>query len=281
MAGKRPVIVIVLLAVTLSLFLTAPLYASPSRNDDCLSCHTGSGITINSNATGTLRVNASSFFNIQVIAEGNGESLSIKWPSSLNQYFTFLPSTVADNGPDDRNPAANQVNATFRVNAPVSSGDYSIRVFAADASFNGASLSFQVQVTKETGPIGPGLGNVPPTAYFLYNRFGMTVEFEDRSWDPDGEITSWHWSFGDNTDSTVQNPAHTFTDAGTYTVTLTVTDEKEDSSTYSHAFTVPSKNERLMFWGAQILIGSLMIVFTSLFAVGIVSARFKRGGKNG
>jgi VIT1/CCC1 family predicted Fe2+/Mn2+ transporter len=36
-----------------------------------------------------------------------------------------------------------------------------------------------------------------------------------------------------------------------------------------------------MFWGAQILIGSLMIVFTSLFAVGIVSARFKRGGKNG
>jgi PKD repeat protein len=280
MAGRRPIVLGIILAVTLSLFLSAPLYASPSRDDDCLSCHTGNGITINSNATGSLKANASSFFNIQVIAEGNGESLTIKWPSSLNPSFTFLPSTVADNGPNDGNPAANKVNATFKVNTPFNSGEYSIRVLAADATFNGASLSFQVHVTK-TGPIGPGWGNVSPTAYFLYNRLGMTVKFEDRSWDLDGNITSWRWSFGDNINSTEQNPAHTFAEAGTYATTLTVIDDEGNSSTHSQVFTLPPKNERLIFWGAQILIGSLMIVFTSVFAVGIVSARFKRGGRNG
>lgn len=280
MTRRRPIIFGILLAVALSLFLTVPLYASPSRDDDCLSCHTGNGITISSNATGTLKANASSFLNIQVAAEGNGESLTIKWPSSLNPSFTFLPSTVADNGPNDRDPAANKVNATFKVNTPISSGEYSIRVLAADAAFNGASFSFQVQVTK-TGPVGPGIGNMSPIAYFLYNRQGMTVKFEDRSWDPDGNIASWHWNFGDNINSTEQNPTHTFAEAGTYTVTLTVTDNKGDANTLSHAFTAPSKNERLTLWAVQIFIGSVIIVFTSIFAVGIASARFKRGEGNG
>ncbi len=36
------------------------------------------------------------------------------------------------------------------------------------------------------------------------------------------DITSWLWNFGDGTTSTEQNPSHTYTSAGTYTVTLTV-----------------------------------------------------------
>ena len=36
--------------------------------------------------------------------------------------------------------------------------------------------------------------------------------------------TSWLWNFGDNTaTSTLQNPSHTYTVAGTYSVTLTAT----------------------------------------------------------
>lgn len=281
MNGRRLIVLGILLAITLSLFLTVPLYATPSRDDNCLSCHTGNGITINSNVTETLNANASSSFEIQVTAEGNAQSLTVKWPSSLNPSFTFLPSMVADNGPSDHNPVANKVNATFKVNTPVNSGDYAIRVFAADSAFNGASLSFQVKVTKEAGPVEPGVRNVLPSAYFLHDRLGMTVKFEDRSLDSDGNITSWLWSFGDNTNSTEQNPSHTFTNPGTYTVTLTVTDNKEGVNTQFQTFTVPSKNERLTFWAAQVFIGSLMIIFTLVFAVGIASARSKRGGKNG
>ena len=46
----------------------------------------------------------------------------------------------------------------------------------------------------------------------------LTVSFTDTS---AGIPTSWKWDFGDTTSSTVQNPVHTYTKAGTFTVKLT------------------------------------------------------------
>ncbi len=43
--------------------------------------------------------------------------------------------------------------------------------------------------------------------------------------------TSWSWDFGDGGTSDAQNPVHTFTSAGTYSVTLTVTGVGGSSST--------------------------------------------------
>ena len=48
----------------------------------------------------------------------------------------------------------------------------------------------------------------------------LAVNFTDQS---TGDITSWSWDFGDGATSTEQNPSHTYTDAGTYTVSLAVT----------------------------------------------------------
>jgi len=47
----------------------------------------------------------------------------------------------------------------------------------------------------------------------------LAVQFTDTS---SGSPTAWTWNFGDGTGATTQNPAHTYTAAGTYTVTLTV-----------------------------------------------------------
>ena len=47
----------------------------------------------------------------------------------------------------------------------------------------------------------------------------MTVQFVDSS---TNSPNSWVWSFGDGRTSTLQNPAHTYAAAGSYTVTLTV-----------------------------------------------------------
>ncbi|MBL4735652.1 MAG: PKD domain-containing protein, partial [Flavobacteriales bacterium] len=45
----------------------------------------------------------------------------------------------------------------------------------------------------------------------------MAIDFIDMSI---GNPTSWWWDFGDGTTSTMQNPSHTYTAAGTYNVTL-------------------------------------------------------------
>jgi len=47
-----------------------------------------------------------------------------------------------------------------------------------------------------------------------------TVQFIDKS---TGNITAWDWDFGDKQTSTIQNPNHTYTRNGNYTVTLTIT----------------------------------------------------------
>ncbi len=62
----------------------------------------------------------------------------------------------------------------------------------------------------------------PPVAGFAADvttgKAPLTVTFTDQS---TNSPTAWAWDFGDSGTSTLQNPAHTYTAAGTYTVTLT------------------------------------------------------------
>jgi len=65
----------------------------------------------------------------------------------------------------------------------------------------------------------------PPVAAFSASPtsgYGpsLTVQFTDQS---TGVITSWSWSFGDGFFSSEQNPSHTYTSSGRFTVSLTVT----------------------------------------------------------
>ncbi len=263
-----------LLTSSLSLIMAISLYATPDSEDNCLSCHTSGEITVTSLNATALKVNASSSFGIEISAEGDADELTIKWPSTINPLFAFIPSRVTDNGPSDGDPAANKVKGNFEIIAPEFQGEYTIHVFAADSALRGGTLSFQVTVTTEELPTE----NLLPTAYFLHTRRRMTIEFVDRSWDADGNIISWHWNFGDNTNSTEQNPTHIFEEPGTYAVALTVTDDQEGSSISSQTFTVPSKEELLQLWTLQVFIGSMIIVCTTLFAMGIAGARVK-GGK--
>jgi len=54
----------------------------------------------------------------------------------------------------------------------------------------------------------------------LYGSTKTLVRFQDQS---SGDITSWHWDFGDGVTSAERNPQHAFRSTGTFTVTLTVT----------------------------------------------------------
>ena len=86
------------------------------------------------------------------------------------------------------------------------------------SSFKVANNSIEITAPGPTGPTAaftrtPGVGTAP-----------LTVTFTDTSVAGSGTITSWAWDFGDGNTSTLQNPTHTYTAAGSYTVTLSVTD---------------------------------------------------------
>ncbi len=80
--------------------------------------------------------------------------------------------------------------------------------------------------------------NVPPTANFTSSVSDLTVTFTDTSTDSDGTIASRSWNFGDGTSSTVANPVKTYGVSGTYTVTLTVTDNSGATNAKSSTVTV-------------------------------------------
>ena len=74
------------------------------------------------------------------------------------------------------------------------------------------------------------LPNQPPVAHpgaDVAATTGATVHFDgSRSTDPDGTVVGYAWDFGDGATSKGAQVSHGFTAAGTYTVALTVTDDR-------------------------------------------------------
>ena len=65
-----------------------------------------------------------------------------------------------------------------------------------------------------------------PTANFSVNTttgcYPLKVQFTDASSTSNGNINSWLWDFGDGVTSTDRNPAHTFTSAKNFNITLQI-----------------------------------------------------------
>jgi len=101
---------------------------------------------------------------------------------------------------------------------------------------------------RKTGVLScPSAGNQAPTASFtatpLSGSQPLTVHFDaSASSDPDGSIASFSWSFGDGQTGTGQKPDHVYATAGTFTVTLTVTDNGAASDSLVRANLITVSN---------------------------------------
>jgi PKD repeat protein len=84
--------------------------------------------------------------------------------------------------------------------------------------------------------------NTAPTAYFTASPASgpvpLTVQFDASiSSDPEGSISGYAWNFGDNTQGQGVMVTHVYQTAGTYTVTLTVTDKGSMKGTTTRQIT--------------------------------------------
>jgi PKD repeat protein len=112
-----------------------------------------------------------------------------------------------------------------------SGGTYTVVLTVSDDDGAGASVGKEVTVSI------PG-SNGDPVAGFTSSCTGLACVFTDGSTDADGSVTGWNWSFGDGGTSTARNPSRTYATAGTYTVTLTATDDGGATNQHSAPVTV-------------------------------------------
>ena len=117
-----------------------------------------------------------------------------------------------------------------------------------------ATIIDSLQTSPKLGKLGAGMvdaaaflqcmlpsppANVPPQASFGYSCTDLVCTFSDQSSDSDGTVSSRSWEFGDGFGSSAQaSPTHTYPAAGTYMVSLTVTDNDGASNTASQSVSV-------------------------------------------
>jgi PKD repeat protein len=79
----------------------------------------------------------------------------------------------------------------------------------------------------------------PPVASFTTDCNNLTCTFNaSSSYDPDGNVASYAWNFGDGSTSSRVNVEHSYDNAGSFTVTLTVIDDNGLTDTTNNLVTV-------------------------------------------
>ncbi|MCW3818373.1 PKD domain-containing protein [Micromonospora sp. DR5-3] len=106
-----------------------------------------------------------------------------------------------------------------------------------------------VKILKGAG----GTANQPPVADLVPSCAGLVCTFSGAgSTDADGAIQDYRWDFGDGTGAdtvSVPTTSHAYPAAGTYPVTLTVTDDRGATGTTTVQVTVAPVAERISFVG--------------------------------
>jgi PKD repeat protein len=182
----------------------------------------------------------------------DGDPVTVKWTvdgtdAGTGSAFTYTPTASAIGlrtigaTASDGNSLGGSATTMWAVLVVAADGDddhwdANVDCDDADASVNPGHIEVVGNgKNDDCDDASPDSGS-PPVAAFSHGAAvaGTPISFTDGSTDPNGDIASWSWDFGDlsGTD-THRNPTHTYTAPGTYTVSLTVTDAtgKSDAKT--------------------------------------------------
>ncbi|MEZ4850847.1 MAG: choice-of-anchor V domain-containing protein [Bacteroidia bacterium] len=208
-----------------------------SQSGSCASCHSGGNfspsVSFNlldqTNSPVTSYIPGNSYIIEYNVTNGNGNPSGFGIQGigllSNNQTAgslgsTITPNTRISNIGSRQYIEQNGLNSAgnFRVNwtAPATgSGNITFYYTGLAANGNGGSSGDQ-GTAKVTSIITEGC--LTPAADFGFSVNGALASFNDLSTNNPG---NWLWDFGDGNTSTQQNPNHSYTTPGTYTVCLT------------------------------------------------------------
>ena len=111
-------------------------------------------------------------------------------------------------------------------------GIYTVIVTVTDDKGNEASCN--ITITVEESLIASASADVTS------GTFPLTVSFTGLAEDALGNITGYYWDFDDGNTSNEQNNTHIFEKAGTYTITLTVSNDRGEKA--SDSITITAKH---------------------------------------
>ncbi|MCL1035866.1 S8 family serine peptidase [Shewanella submarina] len=112
-------------------------------------------------------------------------------------------------------------------NGEMAGGTWTLKVSDNAGADLGTLNSWGLVITG----LGDDPGSSAPEAGFTYEVTDFSVSFTNTSTDADGDITGYEWDFGDGNTSTEMSPTHDYGMAGTFNVSMTVTDSEGNSDT--------------------------------------------------
>ena len=125
-------------------------------------------------------------------------------------------------------------------------GDTDTGMVVTHSYQNSGIYSVSLEVTDDTGAVNDTthditINNNAPIASFVADNYeiepGDTVNFDaSSSSDPDGDTLTYSWDFGDGGSGSGVTESHTYTESGTFTVILMVTDD-DGNNPLSDAYT--------------------------------------------
>ncbi|MCK4614466.1 MAG: PKD domain-containing protein [Thermoplasmata archaeon] len=102
---------------------------------------------------------------------------------------------------------------------------------------------------------------LPPGPYYYREDLQFSASGSSDP-DPDGEVVSYHWDFGDGATEDYQNPKHGYFFPGTYQVSLTVGDNLGESHTAIKTIKVENKKPTLVVTTANTVYSKGYVEFT-------------------